>query len=134
MAIVNEAELQDVLFARAATLTTTPATTLAWPNVNASNVVPRIEIVHLPNTTFEYDIAGSVDLQGFLQLTVVTAEGTGVLGASDIAQQVLAHFHQQTLYTTNYRIMLNQRGSVSQSIPDNGELRTPVSIPYKANN
>lgn len=134
MAIVNEAELQDALFARAATLTTTPATTLAWPNVNASNAIPRIEIAHLPNTTFEYDIDGSVDLQGFLQLTVVTSEGTGVLVASDIAQQVLAHFHQVTLHTTNYRIMLNQRGSVSQSLPDNGELRTPVSIPYKANN
>lgn len=133
MALSGEAALQNKLLEHLATLTTDPVTTFAWPNVAHNGAIPRLEVQHLPNTSRAATLGGAKDLPGFLVVTVVTQEGAGVINASDLAQQVIAHFEGVTLHTDDYRIRFIQPGSVSQSLPDGGELRTPVSIPYIAN-
>lgn len=133
MALSGEALLQDRLFRHLATLVTVPATTFAWPNIAHNGSVPRLEVQHVPNTARSSLLNNSKDLQGFVIVSVITDQGVGTTDAHDIATQVVDHFKGLTLHTDDYRIRFIQPGSISQSLPDGAELRTPVSIPYLAN-
>lgn len=131
MALSGEALIEDGLFRHIATLTTTPATTLAWPNKKHGNGKPRIEVSHAPNTTRGATLKGGKEYTGFLIATVVIKEGQGTTKGSDIASQVISHF-VDTIHTTEQRIRFVQPASVAQPIMDGSDVRFPISIPYIA--
>lgn len=134
MALTGEALLEDALFRHLSTLVTDPATTFAWPNLSHNGDVPRLEVDHAPNTTQSGTLEGAKNLQGFLAVTVVTAEGQGTLIGKDIATQVVNHFPGNLkIHTDDYVVRFNQPPSISQKIIDGAEVRFPVAIPYNAN-
>lgn len=135
MAFTGEALLEQTLFDHLATLTTTPATGVAWPGVDYDGASkPYLEVTHLPNTARKETLGPSKDLPGFLIVTAVFDEGEGTLITRNVCAQIIAHFPTTlTLFTDDYRIRFTQPASAGRAIVDGGEVRIPVSIPYLAN-
>lgn len=142
MALTGNALIADALFRHLATLTTSPATVVAWPGnsfdgTDASNR-PYLQPQFVPNTTRENTFDTIKDFQGFLSVTVIgdkvyTSGGVHLMTLQNMASQVVAHFPTTLkLYTTEHVISFRQPGSVSQALPDGSDWRVPVSIPYYA--
>lgn len=131
MALSGDALLADALFRHLSTLTTNPATSIAWPGLSDGGDAPRLEVQFVPNTKQAADLEISVDSPGFLVVTVVVAEGKGIIEATNIASQVADHFGD-TIHTTEHRIRFVNPPSTSQPLPDGSEIRVPVSIPFIA--
>lgn len=131
MALTGDALLADALFRHLNTLTTVPATSIAWPGVSDNGQTPRLEVQFVPNTKQASTIDAGEDSPGFLVVTVVTSEGRGTIEALNIASQVSSHFGE-TIHTSEHRVRFVQPPSTAQPIPDGAEIRVPVSIPYLA--
>ena len=134
MAVTGFALIEDTLFSHLATLTTTPATTFAWPNRSHSGSVPRIEVQHVANNAFGSTLDHGIDQPGLLVLTAVVETGTGTGVLTDLAAQIIAHFDREQFVDAEWRIRISNAPSPSQPIPDGGETRLPVTVAYIATN
>lgn len=132
MATGTEAKIAAALFDRLLTLTTSPVTSIAWPNVDFNGSPPYLEVSHLPNRSEGPLLDTTKDLRGFLQVTVVYAVGVGIIDPMEIASQVIAHFPVTLRTGSSPLVTFPQPAFSGPPFQDGNEIRVPVSIPYLA--
>ena len=107
--MANPAVVAELLLARAALMETQgPSLAVAMPDVafqppvdSQGGALPYLRIDLFSNAPFWEGLAsGRID-QGLLQVTVVWPEGEGIVAARRAASDVMAHFHNCLLYTSD---------------------------------
>lgn len=135
------ASIEDALLARLGTLVTTPPCQFAWPSIDYTPAQgqPYLLPSVMPNRTDEGGLgAGAPERHlGLFQVTVYAPSGSGVAPASELADQVIAHFPRGSVIVgSGVRVRVGSfNGSSgvpyrSQGYSENGWTVVPVTIPY----
>lgn len=137
MATSIEGKIAEALFARLATLTLSPALSIAWPNVTfALPAGTYLRVDSLRNTTDRLTIAndGPHRQQGIMQVTVNGQLDDGEPALLDIAGQIADHFPAGLrLPFTGGEVRIAKRPDVASLKDDqNARWLVPVSVPWAA--
>ncbi|MFH1554925.1 MAG: DUF4128 domain-containing protein [Pseudomonadota bacterium] len=132
-----EALIHDLLMARVATFSNTPALPVAYPNVDF--IPPAsgdwLEVAYLPNTNVDLYLANDDETlhRGLMQITLVSARGRGGSAPLDLAGKIASHFAKgTTLYGSSFKVRVPDKPSVSAPLQDPPYLRTPVTVRWQA--
>lgn len=131
-----EESIEAALFARAASLTFTPALPVSWPNVSFTPPAgPHLKVQHFPNGSQRLFAKGSNPhiLAGILQITAVAPLNSGSVPATQMAGKITEHFPADLPMTSgDVRVRVTQRPSQAPPIKTDATWEVPVSIPYEA--
>jgi hypothetical protein len=105
---------------------------IAWPGVNFTPPQSGMwfEVRHFPNepNSFGYGDDAKQDFRGFLQVSVFGRPGGGIVGLTEEAEGIVAHFPKgQTIGPA----VVRQRPYVSPAIYEDNFIQIPVTIPYR---
>lgn len=71
--------------------------------------------------------------EGWLQMTVVTHRGDGIVGVLDMAEDLSAHFPLGAQYTSNgLKVRVTKTPGPESPFEDDGMIRCPVKVRYQA--
>lgn len=113
---------------------------VAWPNLNSDGTVPYLDVSH-PSARREggglrgtaQDTAASVREVGIFQITVATAEGSGVAEGEALADKVAGLFPMGLRIDTPSSIVaITAPPNILGGFETDIEWRTPVQISYSA--
>lgn len=137
MATDDEYKVTKALFDHLSSLTTVPATEIAWPNVNFEpSTYPYLRVNVIPTrpgrTTESGDMKRHV---GIFQVSVMARKGAGEMAARKIAGQVIDRFKQSTtLFTTGNSqcVQITEPPHEGGAIEGDSEIMLPVQIYYSS--
>lgn len=130
-----ESQITEALFARLAALTLSPALPVAWPDVSFTPPANGVylDVHQLRAETVGIGISAWNEHAGVLQVDVVAKGQDGVLGRTEIADAVAAHFPRNLKLTVgDVRVDIDDPPAIAAPVPDAPYTRTPVSIRYRA--
>lgn len=128
--MATDKDILTGVFTRMGTLAT--SLPIAWPGVNFTppNSGMWLQIRHFPNEP--NNIGWQTDAQqeyiGFVQVQVFTRPGTGIVNATEIAEEVIAHFAKGTEFGP---VCVSRRPYTSPDVVDSDWIYIPVTIPYR---
>lgn len=130
-----EENIEAALLARVATLETTPALPVAWPNITFTpGTGPYLRVDHLPNATTRFLLKGSDPhlRQGILQLTVVAPLRQGPSPGTKLAGAVAAHFPADlALFSGGIKVRISKAPSIAPAMKTDVSWDVPVSVTYE---
>ena len=107
---------------------------IAWPNVEFNSVPPYVEVHTLPAAVIPVDISTGDMHVGIIQVSVTYPAGSGIITATEKADEVIALFTRNLVITEGTtQIKINRSGWQSPPIQEADEVMIPVSIPYTVN-
>ncbi|MFA5567953.1 MAG: phage tail terminator-like protein [Trueperaceae bacterium] len=129
------ADIQQALFARVATLTTSPSLPVAWPEVKftppASGKYLRVDFFS-NRPRWEGMASGRVD-QGLLQITVVWPKGRGLDAPAQIADAIIAHFPlAHVMRHGSAAVKVSGQPWAASPLSETKQVLVPVTIPWMA--
>lgn len=131
------ADIQQALFARVATLTTSPPLPVAWPEHDKGFTPPAsgkyLRVDFFANRPrWEGMASGRVD-QGLLQITVVWPKGKGLDAPAQIADAIIAHFPlAHVMRHGSAAVKVSGQPWVASPLSETDKLSVPVTIPWMA--
>ena len=135
MATGIEASIVEGLLARLATLTLSPAMSVAYPNVEFTPPEDGyLRAQHFPNTTNQITLGDTGENRhiGLFQVDVFWPKGAGEIAPKERAALVAAHFKRGTTITQDgLAIRIIQPPTVSGIINGDRFVQVPVTIPYQ---
>lgn len=138
MAATPEGEIPNLLMARLAALTLSPALPVAWEGRDYTPPAGTyLSARYLPNTNQE-PFVGNTDPArhlGIFQVTVNVLPDGGIIAPSDIAGAIVDHFAKGTKLSANgVTVHVYEKPSVGSALQDPERIRVPVSIRYQSFN
>ncbi|MDX1150566.1 hypothetical protein GOL38_17195 [Sinorhizobium medicae] len=87
----------------------------------------------LPNQTRQITMANDPQQKrGLFQVSVVWPVGQGIIGALDIADQVINHFKNRSLFASGVKITISSEPWAAGPLQEGERVQIPVTIPYIA--
>ncbi|MDX0808921.1 hypothetical protein GOD80_27670 [Sinorhizobium medicae] len=111
---------------------------IAAPNVlfpAAGQPLPPeyLRLAFLPNQTRQITMANDPQQKrGLFQVSVVWPVGQGIIGALDIADQVINHFKNRSLFASGVKITISSEPWAAGPLQEGERVQIPVTIPYIA--
>ncbi|RVJ35382.1 phage tail terminator-like protein [Sinorhizobium medicae] len=111
---------------------------IAAPNVlfpAAGQPLPPkyLRLAFLPNQTRQITMANDPQQKrGLFQVSVVWPVGQGIIGALDIADQVIDHFKNRSLFASCVKITISSEPWAAGPLQEGERVQIPVTIPYIA--
>lgn len=130
------AEISDVLLARLAALSLSPALPVAWPGRSFTPPsTAYLEPTILMNTNRNQFVAddSTTEFRGILQVTVVAPSGAGIISPVEIAGKVADHFERGApMIGPTLTVKVDKRPDVASARVEADRIRVPVSISWFA--
>lgn len=135
MATTDEVDVLQTLFDHLSGLTTTPATTIAWPNGNFEpSGYPYLRVNVIPLRSGRISESGDMKRHdGILQISIVEERGAGMHRTARIAGQLIDHFRQGvTIYhdDSDRAVQITEPGHQVAPFDDANETVTPVQFRF----
>ncbi|ASP84317.1 hypothetical protein CDO26_06655 [Sinorhizobium meliloti] len=111
---------------------------IAAPNVvfpSAGQPLPAkyLRLAFLPNQTRQITMGNDPQQKrGLFQVSVVWPVGQGIIGALDVANQVIDHFKNQSLFASGVKITISSEPWAAGPLQEGERVQIPVTIPYIA--
>ncbi|MQW34946.1 phage tail terminator-like protein [Sinorhizobium meliloti] len=111
---------------------------VAAPNVGfpaAGQPLPPkyLRLTFLPNQTRQITMGNDPQQKrGLFQVSVVWPVGQGIIGALDVADQVIDHFKNQSLFASGVKITISSEPWAAGPLQEGERVQIPVTIPYIA--
>ncbi|RVG81349.1 phage tail terminator-like protein [Sinorhizobium meliloti] len=111
---------------------------IAAPNVvfpAAGQPLPAkyLRLAFLPNQTRQITMGNDPQQKrGLFQVSVVWPVGQGIIGALDVANQVIDHFKNQSLFASGVKITISSEPWAAGPLQEGERVQIPVTIPYIA--
>ncbi|MDE3829516.1 hypothetical protein CN157_26005 [Sinorhizobium meliloti] len=87
----------------------------------------------LPNQTRQITLGNDPQQKrGLFQVSVVWPVGQGIIGALDVADQVIDHFKNQSLFASGVKITISSEPWAAGPLQEGERVQIPVTIPYIA--
>jgi len=103
---------------------------IAYPNVNRPVIdTTHLRVFVLPADTVTIGLNDTKQELGLIAIQIFVRDGSGAIGALEIADQILATF-PRNLQLAHLRI--DKEGSVKDGMIEDGWYVTSVKIPYQA--
>ncbi|MDX0549391.1 hypothetical protein GOE04_29235 [Sinorhizobium medicae] len=131
----------DAIIFRAVTdrlLTMPGVLPVAAPNVvfpaAGQPLPPRyFRLAFLPNQTRQITVGDDrQQKRGLFQVSVVWPVGQGIIGALDVADQVIDLFKNQSLFASGVKITISSEPWAAGPLQEGERVQIPVTIPYIA--
>ncbi|QKN14718.1 hypothetical protein HR059_09635 [Sinorhizobium meliloti WSM1022] len=92
-----------------------------------------LRLTFLPNQTRQITMGNDPQQKrGLLQVSVVWPVGQGIIGALDVADQVIDHFNNQSLFASGVKITISSEPWAAGPLQEGERVQIPVTIPYIA--
>lgn len=92
-----------------------------------------LRLVFLPNQTRQITMGNDPQQKrGLFQVSVVWPVGQGIIGALDVADQVIDQFKNQTLFASGVKITISREPWAAGPLQEGERVQIPVTIPYIA--
>jgi hypothetical protein len=136
-ATTTEGRIAEALFTRLQALVLSPALPVAYPDKNFDNPSTGMwleaALFETPTTEIALGSNGSNSFTGFMQVTVVARENSGMIAAKDVAGQIINWFKRGTrMFTAGVKVEIVRPAYVSSTTRDEPYTRTPITIRYQA--
>ncbi|RVM88109.1 phage tail terminator-like protein [Sinorhizobium meliloti] len=111
---------------------------IAAPNVvfpAAGQPLPAkyLRLAFLPNQTRQITMGNDPQQKrGLFQVSVVWPVGQGIIGALDVADQVIDHFKNQSLFASGVKVTISSEPWAAGPLQEGERVQIPVTIPYIA--
>lgn len=125
------------LFTRMAAFTGVASTRIAWPGVDFTPPASGtwVEVKHFPSEPDNPWLGNDepVDFTGYMQVTACGKKGQGIMPVKRVADDVVGHFPKGTKMTSNgVLVKIERQPGALSVIEDNGQIRIPVPVRYRA--
>lgn len=131
-----EAEISDVLLARLAALTFSPALPVAWPGLPftpPSGAYLVAAVVMNGNRNQFVGDDSTTEFRGILQVTVEAPSGGGIISSFEIAGKVAQHFERGTpMRGSSLTVKVDKRPDVASARVEADRIRVPISVSWYA--
>lgn len=131
-----QAEISDLLLARLAALSLTPALPVAWPGRPFTPPSSAyLEATILMNTNRNQFVAddSTTEFRGIMQVTVVAPSGAGIISPVELAGKVAQHFERGApMANANLTVKIDKQPDVASARVEVDRVRVPVSISWYA--
>lgn len=131
---MTEAELLTLLFERAANMSLGYEVVLPRTAYQPKKDETYLDVAWLPNESTDAFVGDDTPTwhQGILQIAVMTPEGTSLVDAATVVDQVVGYWEKGTvIYGSSFKIKINRKPWPAPSFKDEGWDRLPISISYK---
>ncbi len=92
-----------------------------------------LRLTFLPNQTRQITMGNDPQQKrGLFQVSVVWPVGQGIIGALDVADQVIDHFKNQSLFASGVKITISSEPWAAGPLQEGERVQIPVTIPYIA--
>ncbi|MGK9282009.1 phage tail terminator-like protein [Sinorhizobium meliloti] len=92
-----------------------------------------LRLAFLPNQTRQITMGNDPQQKrGLFQVSVVWPVGQGIIGALDVADQVINHFKNQSLFASDVKITISSEPWAAGPLQEGERVHIPVTIPYIA--
>ncbi|MQW72167.1 hypothetical protein GHK50_05530 [Sinorhizobium medicae] len=92
-----------------------------------------LRLAFLPNQTRQITMGNDPQQKrGLVQVSVVWPVGQGIIGALDVADQVIDQFKNQTLFASGVKITISSEPWAAGPLQEGERVQIPVTIPYIA--
>lgn len=130
-------DIAHALQTRLAAFAGIAADRIAWPGVDFTPPGDGLWIevsFHANEPAFnEIGYSSPVRRDGWLQMSVVTRRGAGVIGVLDMAEDLADHFPAGAVYTSNgVDVRITRKPGPESPFEDDGLIRCPVKARYLA--
>lgn len=109
------------------------APNIVFPPAGQQTPAKYLRLAFLPNQTRQITVGDDPQQKrGLIQVSVVWPVGQGIIAALDVADQVIDHFMNQTLFASGVRITISSEPWAAGPLQDGDRVQIPVTIPYIA--
>ena len=109
------------------------APNIVFPPAGQQTPAKYLRLAFLPNQTRQVTVGDDPQQKrGLIQVSVVWPVGQGIIAALDVADQVIDHFKNQTLFASGVRITISSEPWAAGPLQDGDRVQVPVTIPYIA--
>ncbi|RVJ51643.1 phage tail terminator-like protein [Sinorhizobium meliloti] len=109
------------------------APNIVFPPAGQQMPAKYLRLAFLPNQTRQITMGNDPQQKrGLLQVSVVWPVGQGIIGALDVADQVIDDFKNQTLFASGVKITISSEPWAAGPLQDGDRVQIPVTIPYIA--
>ena len=109
------------------------APNIVFPPAGQQTPAKYLRLAFLPNQTRQITVGDDPQQKrGLIQVSVVWPVGQGIIAALDVADQVIDHFMNQTLFASGVRITISSEPWAAGPLQDGDRVQVPVTIPYIA--
>ncbi|ASP63399.1 phage tail terminator-like protein [Sinorhizobium meliloti] len=92
-----------------------------------------LRLTFLPNQTRQITMGNDPQQKrGLFQVSVVWPVGQGIIGALDVADQVIDHFKNQSLFASGVKVTISSEPWAAGPLQEGERVQIPVTIPYIA--
>ena len=109
------------------------APNIVFPPAGQQTPAKYLRLAFLPNQTRQITVGDDPQQKrGLIQVSVVWPVGQGIIAALNVADQVIDHFKNQTLFASGVRITISSEPWAAGPLQDGDRVQVPVTIPYIA--
>jgi hypothetical protein len=109
------------------------APNVVFPPAGQQTPAKYLRLAFLPNQTRQITMGDDPQQKrGLFQVSVVWPVGHGIIDALDVADQIIDHFRNQTLFASGVRITISSEPWAAGPLQDGDRVQIPVTIPYIA--
>jgi len=105
-----------------------------YPQPGQTKAANYLRVDFIPNTTTNSELgAGQEQHRGIFQVSIYWKAGVAVIDPLETAQTIINHFHKgTTLYEAGLKIQISRKPYLASPFPDDGRMKTPITIQYQA--